>query len=48
MSCSDEMDFWDANEDNILRSLIAEFGIRSWGQIASYFTNRSARHCHDR
>lgn len=39
---------WTADEDNILASLVAKYGPKKWGIIASYLSGRNAKQCHQR
>lgn len=39
---------WTADEDNILASLVAKYGPKKWGIIASYLPGRNAKQCHQR
>ena len=39
---------WTADEDKILASLVAKYGPKKWGIIASYLPLRNAKQCHQR
>ena len=39
---------WNPDEDEQLRSLVDQFGIKSWAQIATNLTNRNGKQCRER
>ena len=39
---------WAAEEDDHLRALVAEFGIKAWAQIATKLHNRNGKQCRER
>ena len=39
---------WTTEEDNVMLSLVAEHGIKSWGVVASHLGGRSGKQCRER
>ncbi len=39
---------WNPEEDEQLRSLVDQYGIKSWAQIATNLTNRNGKQCRER
>jgi myb proto-oncogene protein len=39
---------WNPDEDEQLRSLVDQYGIKSWAQIATNLTNRNGKQCRER
>eukprot|EP00614_Pseudopedinella_elastica_P006790 CAMPEP_0172593756 /NCGR_PEP_ID=MMETSP1068-20121228/12997_1 /TAXON_ID=35684 /ORGANISM="Pseudopedinella elastica, Strain CCMP716" /LENGTH=121 /DNA_ID=CAMNT_0013391417 /DNA_START=340 /DNA_END=702 /DNA_ORIENTATION=+ len=40
--------FWTAEEDEALRSLVAEFGATNWGSISHSLESRDGKQCRER
>ncbi|ETV75609.1 hypothetical protein, variant [Aphanomyces astaci] len=39
---------WSIEDDVKMRSLVYEYGTKNWNEIASHFTHKSGRQCHER